>query len=87
MISTILTGVGTASSFLLLFVYVVALFGVPVVLIALRIGEILSEKRYNHQARLRQEQDQNMDALGERRSTKKPEAIRHIITAQSMKNA
>ncbi|MGE0127358.1 MAG: hypothetical protein AB7U82_04550 [Blastocatellales bacterium] len=46
MFLTLLKGVGTASQLLLLFIFIVVLFGIPLVLLALRLLEIISERRW-----------------------------------------
>jgi hypothetical protein len=83
----LLMGLGTGRSFLLLFFYVVALFGVPLFLLALRFVEVIAEDRYNRKAEIAREQEPELEDLDENISTSEPEAARHVISTHDMKNA
>jgi hypothetical protein len=85
--TTLLMGLGTARSFLLLFFYVVALFGVPLALLALRLAEIIAEHRYNRKAEMARERERELTGLGETISTSEPDVAAHIISTRDMKNA
>jgi len=84
---TLLLGLGDAKSFLLMFVYVAALFGVPILLLALRLMEVISEERHDRKAKMRRESERELAGLDENLSTSEPEGARHIISAHDMKNA
>jgi len=76
---------GTARSFLLLFIFVVVLFGIPIFLLVLRLIETISERR--REVERRSEKQAELTRRSEDKSTDDPDSSRRIISTSDMKNA
>ena len=61
---------GTAGSFLLLVIIIAFILGVPLILIALRVIEIISEKRYEAERRIDMESRAEMHSADDKESAK-----------------
>lgn len=83
MFLTLLKVVGTARSLLTLFIFVAVLFGIPLVLLALRLFEELSEKRREKAKRSR---DESMNEPTDASMNDATQA-RRVISTNTMKNA
>jgi len=75
MFLTLLRAVGTASSLLVLLVFALALFGIPLALIAFRLIEMLSEKR------------RELNSRSEDESTNDAASNEQVFSTNDMKNA
>jgi hypothetical protein len=67
---TLIRHSGTAGSFLLLVIVVAGIFGIPIILLALRVIEIISEKRYDAARRVEEESASEGHPAVEKQSTK-----------------
>jgi hypothetical protein len=65
---------GTAGSFLLLFIFIALILGIPLILIAIRVIEIISEKRHEAASRVEEEYTAEEPSAGGKPSAVKEES-------------
>lgn len=77
--------IGAASSFLLLFIFIAILFGIPLLLIALRLAEKISDRQ--REAEWESRKQQELEEHSKDRSMDDANSTGRIISANDMKNA